>query len=111
MVDRLLKDYNLFTVARNGSACGSCIRVTVGFATTLDDINQCCYTSGHASADERLELDEDSDIDFDDPEAVHAWEGRALAHVAAQLQSGLQQAWSDVAGTLSPAGISKPCWR
>ena len=40
MVDRLLKDYNLFTVARNGSACGSCIRVTVGFATTLDDINQ-----------------------------------------------------------------------
>ena len=40
MVDRLLKDYNLFTVARNGSACGSCIRITVGFATTLDHINQ-----------------------------------------------------------------------
>ena len=74
------------------------------FLCTLDDINQCCYTSGHASADERLELDEDSDIDFDDPEAVHAWEGRALAHVAAQLQSGLQQAWSDVAGTLAIAG-------
>lgn len=40
MVERLLKDYNLFTVARNGSACGSCIRITVGFTTTLDDINQ-----------------------------------------------------------------------
>ena len=40
MVERLLKDYNLFTVAREGSACGSCIRITVGFATTLDDINQ-----------------------------------------------------------------------
>ena len=40
MVDRLLKDYNLFTVARNGSACGSCIRITVGFTTTLDHINQ-----------------------------------------------------------------------
>ena len=40
MVDRLLKDYNLFTVARNGSACGSCIRITVGFTTTLDDIHQ-----------------------------------------------------------------------
>lgn len=38
MVDRLLNDYNLFTVARDGSACGSCIRVTVGFATGLDDI-------------------------------------------------------------------------
>ena len=40
MVERLLNDYNLFTVARNGSACGSCIRITVGLATTLDDINQ-----------------------------------------------------------------------
>ena len=40
MVDRLLKDYNLFTVARNGSACGSCIRITVGLTTSLDDINQ-----------------------------------------------------------------------
>ena len=40
MVERLLKDYNIFTVARNGSACGSCIRITVGLATTLDDIHQ-----------------------------------------------------------------------
>lgn len=40
MVDRLLKEYNLFTVARSGAAWGSCIRITVGFATTLDDINQ-----------------------------------------------------------------------
>lgn len=40
MVERLLKDYNLLTVARNGSACGSCIRITVGLATTLDDIHQ-----------------------------------------------------------------------
>ena len=40
MVERLLKDYNLLTVARNGSACGSCIRITVGMATTRDDIHQ-----------------------------------------------------------------------
>ena len=40
MVDRLLKEYNLFTVARSGAAWGSCIRITVGFATTLDEINQ-----------------------------------------------------------------------
>lgn len=40
MVERLLNDYNLLTVARNGSACGSCIRITVGMATTRDDIHQ-----------------------------------------------------------------------
>ena len=40
MVERLLKDYNLLIVARNGSACGSCIRITVGMATTRDDIHQ-----------------------------------------------------------------------
>ncbi|KMM90236.1 aminotransferase class V-fold PLP-dependent enzyme [Pseudomonas lundensis] len=40
MVERLLKDYNLLIVARNGSACGSCIRITVGMATTQDDIHQ-----------------------------------------------------------------------
>ena len=40
MADRLLKDYNLFTVVRGGSACGSCIRVTVGLTTSLDDINR-----------------------------------------------------------------------
>lgn len=68
------------------------------FLCTLDDIGQCCYTSGHASMDDRLYLD--GDVDFDDPEAVHAWEGKGLAHVAAQLQSGLQQTWSDVVGEL-----------
>ena len=46
------------------------------FLCTLDDINQCCYTSGHASMDDRLYLD--GDVDFDDPEAVHAWEGKGL---------------------------------
>ncbi|AMB80718.1 class V aminotransferase [Pseudomonas fragi] len=40
MADRLLKDYNLFTVVRGGSACGSCIRITVGLTTSLNDINR-----------------------------------------------------------------------
>ena len=40
MADRLLEDYNLFTVVRDGSACGSCIRITVGLSTSLDDINR-----------------------------------------------------------------------
>ncbi|MHC8365667.1 aminotransferase class V-fold PLP-dependent enzyme [Pseudomonas sp. ZT5P21] len=34
MVERLLKDYNLFTVMRSGAACGPCIRITPGLTTT-----------------------------------------------------------------------------
>jgi selenocysteine lyase/cysteine desulfurase len=33
MAQRLLKEYHLFTVARDGSACGPCIRITPGFST------------------------------------------------------------------------------
>lgn len=67
---------------------------------TLDDINQCCYTSGHAGNDDRLDM-EYGDTDFDDPESVHAFEVRRVAHVAAQLQNpGLRRSWEDVCGTL-----------
>ena len=38
MVDRLLNDYNLFTVVRNGAACGPCIRITPGLTTTAADM-------------------------------------------------------------------------
>jgi selenocysteine lyase/cysteine desulfurase len=38
MARRLLEEFDLFTVARDGSACGDCIRVTPGFTTTPDDI-------------------------------------------------------------------------
>ncbi|AMB85503.1 class V aminotransferase [Pseudomonas agarici] len=38
MVDQLLKDYNLFTVVRSGSACGPCIRITPGFTTSAQDM-------------------------------------------------------------------------
>lgn len=38
MAERLLKEFNLFTVARSGSACGPCIRVTPGFTTTPEDV-------------------------------------------------------------------------
>lgn len=34
MVQRLLEDYNLFTVVRSGAACGPCIRITPGLTTT-----------------------------------------------------------------------------
>ncbi|WP_277593998.1 aminotransferase class V-fold PLP-dependent enzyme [Pseudomonas chlororaphis] len=37
MAERLLKEYNLFTVARSGSRCGPCIRVTPGFTTPASD--------------------------------------------------------------------------
>ena len=38
MVERLLNDYNLFTVVRSGSACGPCIRITPGFTTRATDM-------------------------------------------------------------------------
>lgn len=38
MVDRLLNDYNLFTVTRSGSACGSCIRITPGLTSTAREM-------------------------------------------------------------------------
>ncbi|EJM09583.1 selenocysteine lyase [Pseudomonas sp. GM21] len=34
MVERLLRDYNLFTVMRSGAASGPCIRITPGLTTT-----------------------------------------------------------------------------
>ena len=35
MAERLLKDYNLFTVTRSGAASGPCIRITPGLTTTV----------------------------------------------------------------------------
>lgn len=38
MAERLLGEFNIFTVAREGSACGPCIRVTPGLNTSVADI-------------------------------------------------------------------------
>ncbi|MVV50710.1 aminotransferase class V-fold PLP-dependent enzyme [Pseudomonas sp. PB120] len=38
MVERLLNEYNLFTVMRSGAASGPCIRITPGLTTTAADI-------------------------------------------------------------------------
>ncbi|WP_236177817.1 MULTISPECIES: aminotransferase class V-fold PLP-dependent enzyme [Pseudomonas] len=38
MAERLLNDYNLFTVVRNGAACGPCIRITPSLTTTAAEI-------------------------------------------------------------------------
>ncbi|WP_268799768.1 aminotransferase class V-fold PLP-dependent enzyme [Pseudomonas huanghezhanensis] len=40
MIERLLREHGLFTVARDGSACGPCIRVTPGFTTSAADVAQ-----------------------------------------------------------------------
>ncbi|WP_213941120.1 aminotransferase class V-fold PLP-dependent enzyme [Pseudomonas sp. dw_612] len=40
MVERLLNDYNLFTVARSGAAFGPCIRITPGLTTTAADMDR-----------------------------------------------------------------------
>lgn len=39
MAERLLKDYNLFTVVRSGAASGPCIRITPGLTTTAADMD------------------------------------------------------------------------
>ncbi|VVP39329.1 Isopenicillin N epimerase [Pseudomonas fluorescens] len=39
MAERLLQDYNLFTIARSGAASGPCIRITPGLTTTAADID------------------------------------------------------------------------
>ncbi|MFJ7796660.1 aminotransferase class V-fold PLP-dependent enzyme [Pseudomonas sp. NPDC096950] len=39
MVERLLSDYNLFTVARSGASFGPCIRITPGLTTTAADMD------------------------------------------------------------------------
>lgn len=38
MVERLLDEYNLFTVARSGAAFGPCVRITPGLVTSIEDI-------------------------------------------------------------------------
>jgi selenocysteine lyase/cysteine desulfurase len=40
LADRLLRDYNLFTVARNGAGFGTCIRITPGLTTPLAHMQQ-----------------------------------------------------------------------
>lgn len=40
MTQRLLDEHGIFTVARNGSACGPCIRITPGFVTSAEDVAQ-----------------------------------------------------------------------
>ncbi len=39
MVDRLLKEYGLFTTTRTGAAFGTCIRVTPGLLTSAADMS------------------------------------------------------------------------
>lgn len=38
MAERLLNDYNLFTVVRHGAASGPSIRITPGLTTTAADM-------------------------------------------------------------------------
>ena len=40
MTQKLLDEHGIFAVARNGSACGPCIRITPGFITSADDVER-----------------------------------------------------------------------
>ncbi|RGC66969.1 hypothetical protein C5N14_21170 [Micromonospora sp. MW-13] len=73
------------------------------FLCTLDDLNQCCYTSMHAAGNDRIEWPAES-VDFDDPRAVHAFEVARLEHVVARLDDArYRTTWEAVAGTLRPS--------
>lgn len=39
-VERLFEEFNIFTVLREGAACGPCIRVTPGLSNTVGDMQQ-----------------------------------------------------------------------
>lgn len=70
------------------------------FLCTLDDVNQCCYTSMHASSDDRLYLPEDYDDD-ETPAQALARRERQFAHVVQAMGAPAHQvAWSSLAGTL-----------
>jgi len=49
MVDRLLADYNLFTVTRDGTEHGNCIRVTPGLANSAQDMRLLVRALGELS--------------------------------------------------------------
>lgn len=71
------------------------------YLCTLDDVNQCNYTCGHAGQDDRLYLDSPDDMDWDDPEQERAWEQASLQHRIAQLNNPeVAQSWEQVCGSL-----------
>lgn len=75
------------------------------YLSTLDDINQCSYTCGHAGQDERLYLDPPDELNWDAPEQVAAWKLAGLQHIVQQLSHpGVAQGWTDVCGTLAVCG-------
>ncbi|MPQ70294.1 MULTISPECIES: aminotransferase class V-fold PLP-dependent enzyme [Pseudomonas] len=49
MVERLLAEYNLFTVVREGTAHGNCIRVTPGLANSAEDLKLLARALGELS--------------------------------------------------------------
>lgn len=94
-VDELLAHLDALCVADPGHR----------YLSTLDDINQCSYTCGHAGQDERLYLDEPDGPDWDDPDQVTAWKLAGLQHIVQQLENPVvAQTWADVCGTLATGG-------
>lgn len=75
------------------------------YLSTLDDLDQCSYTCGHASQDERLYLEVPEGFDWEDPVQLAAWERDSLLHRAGQLRNPeLMQSWEQVCGTLCTIG-------
>lgn len=72
------------------------------YLCTLDDVQQCSYTSGHAGQDDRLYLDTPPDMDWDDPAQEAVWNLQALQHRARQLRNAHgPHCWAEVCGSLA----------
>ncbi|MRH92243.1 hypothetical protein GFY24_33230 [Nocardia sp. SYP-A9097] len=66
---------------------------------TLDDVNQCAYTSMHASFDDRLDYRDDG-YDEKDSAAVHHADNSGAVRIAAALEDpGLRVEWAALDGT------------
>ncbi|MGK8486376.1 hypothetical protein [Nocardia asiatica] len=66
---------------------------------TLDDVDQCLYTSMHAAEDDRIRFEDDGD-DADDPVARHRIDNARTAHIAAALEDRAHHIpWNALGGT------------
>lgn len=71
------------------------------FLCTLDDVDQCCYTSRHASDDARIALGANVGEDMSSPTEALAARCNVLTHVIERLESSEHRVeWSTLAGSL-----------
>ncbi|WP_280496838.1 hypothetical protein [Nocardia asiatica] len=78
---------------------------------TLDDVDQCLYTSMHAAEDDRIRFEDDGD-DADDPVARHRIDNARTAHIAAALEDRARHIpWNALGARPRLHGMLRRCAR